>query len=282
MTSNTKHIALMVIFLLGYWLCYAQNTLYINYDLQEISEDEFKSLTKSRSITSYIHQKDTITIKKIGLKHWFGQLDSIQYNKIRNYINFKSKNQLKKDDYIVIALIDTLHSYDSYVKNFIRNYRYNPERHKHLEVSEIHNTKIIRRELLRNKNDFLSFVDKKMKNTIACKNRIEKKYNAKVYHIYNEKYNEKPLNPELDWLDNYAVFKDLFFPFEYRNKVIIIKPDGAFFVTSSYSLRLEKALIKHKNWNKYEKKLHKIYKDNPNYYEQGIFFVLEKNKCFTI
>lgn len=255
--------------------------MYLNYDLQKISKDEYEELRKSRSTMSQRYKTDTLKVFKVSLRHRFGKLDSLKLHQIKTYINSKSPKKISETNYILIANIDTLYNYDAYVKTFVETHPYRPKYHSKEEVSVFQNKKFIKKRFMMNEKKFMKSEIELLARNIKCKKRIEDDYNVKVYHIHSANHKSEPLPTELDWIDDRGVFRNMFFPFEGGNKTIIIKPDGSYFVTAYFNNMLEKALFKNNDWTKFENQLLDIYERNPFYEKQGIFYSTKLNNCFS-
>lgn len=261
----------------------SQDVVYLDHNLNQITEIEYENLRHHRICYRFTHKTDSVTYKKIGLRHKFGKLPPKKLEQLKLYISSRSKTKLNEDELILIAHIDSLHDYSSYVRNFIRTHpdNFNPS----LKVKRIYSEKRKSefpnaRLYMLEKDEFIKSENKRFKRNVKCKNQIQKQYPVQVFYSYSEKFRSEPFPDELNWIPDNGIFKSQFFPFEHYGKVIIIKPNGEYFVSSSLNSKLEKVLIKKQNWKEAEAQLIEIVKNNPLYRNYGIFTYNRDYKCF--
>ena len=257
--------------------------IYLDHNQKQITQQEYKNLRRLRVTLISTLKTDSIIYKRIALRHQFGQLSSEEFDQIKQLISNRSSKLVNEKEYIVISVIDSLHDYDSYVKNYIKSHPYNfdPSLSKNKVVSK-YNGKMVNnsRLYMLDKDSFKKKQSKDLIKRSKCIRHIEKKYDSHVFHLINHSFSIIDLSDGLNIIDDSGILKRKFIPYINANRVIIIKPDGEYFITINYNSKLEKALLKNKDWSKAKDKLLKIIKENPFFEQHGIYYTQNTNNCF--
>jgi len=264
-------------------VCFSQSRIYLDHNGKEISQQESENLKEFRLIYNQTYVKGLDTITKSVLRNQFGEISNIEYNQIRSLISKRTSTNILDNDYIIIAYIDTLHNYESYVKDFIRRHPHNFDLSKDkIMIKSDHRNKLVENSRLYmfEKKGFKRHQINNIRKREKCKKKIEKKYNAKVFHIFNINNLDEPLENELKWIPDNGIIKQKFLKYDIGNRVIIIKSDGSFYMTSYYHKKTEEVLLNNSDWSAFENQLFEIIKNNSVFKNQGIFYFPKHNSCF--
>jgi hypothetical protein len=257
--------------------------IYLDHNNKQITLQEYKNLVRLRATLLSTIKTDSLIYKRITLRYEFGQLSLREFNQIKQLISNRSSKLVKEKEYIIISVIDSLHDYDSYVKNYITSHHYNfdPSLIKTKVVSK-YNGKMVNnsRLYMLDKDSFKKKQSKHLIKRSKCIRNIEKKYDSQVFHLINHNFSIIDLSDGLNIIDDSGILKRKFIPYINGNRVIIIKPDGEYFITTNYNSKLEKALLENKDWSKAKDKLLKIIKENSLFEQHGIFYAQNTNNCF--
>ena len=111
---------------------------------------------------------------------------------------------------------------------------------------------------------------------------MKRKYNAETFYIYKYDYGSIKTYPDLNWIKDRSIFKNVFFKIMYNSDFLILKPNGDYFLSGGHlDTKMIKTLIKTKNWDEYKKDLENSISAQS---KEGIGFFKEntyhKSHCF--
>lgn len=208
-----------------------KDTIYLDENNLEISIKEFHKKVNSAVFYSRIYYTDGIVINKILFQYYFGKITSKNMIKIKNILNSISNQNIAKDENILIQYFDTLQDYnrmDRSLQNHFKNYHY--------ELI-VYDTIVLNHTILPKKSYEKSYeknIKKYHKKLSKCSIKLEEKKNTKVFEMYNVD-NGYPFGLEkLNWVKDPGLFKNNFFFNVYENNLLIIKPNGDFFMKYSH------------------------------------------------
>jgi hypothetical protein len=249
--------------------------IHLDQNNEQISKQEYLNLSKLRATLVSTYKIDSLTYKIITLRNKFGQLSSKEFDQINQLISSRSSHSVNEKQYIIISIIDTLHNYESYVKNYIKSHPYNfhPSISKKKVISKYSGKMVTNsRILMLKKVDVEKSQSKDLAKRSKCIERIKKKFNAKTVHTINSNFSDLTLNDGLNRIDDSGILKRKFMPYITGNWVVIIKSDGEYLITKHYNSKLEKELLKNEDWSYFKERLYQITKKNLFFEQHGIFY----------
>ncbi|WP_431136696.1 hypothetical protein [Psychroserpens mesophilus] len=248
-------------------VCFSQSRIYLDHNGEDITQQEAKNLIRNKFIIGKTYIKGVDTISKLTLTDQFGKISDVENSQIRSLLSQRTSTKLLNNDYIVIVYIDTLHNYQSYIQNLKNEFRYN------LKLDKRKIDLLKRKEQLKIKErGFRRLQIKKFKKWEKFEKKIEKQYKAKVFHVSNINNIVKPIENKLKWIHNNSVIKQKFLDYDVGNRIIIIKPDGSFYMTYGLIQNVENELLKNHNWSELENQLFELLKDNSLYENHDVFY----------
>lgn len=201
----------------------AKDTLYFDENKKEISPVEFYRKVSSAVFYSSSYNISDLVINKVSYKYYFGKITSNKRKELQVLLNNKTSQNIKVDENILIQYFDTLQSYKGqkrlYEKHFI-DYHF----------TIVDNDTIISDHKPLSLKSYKKTAKKYQKKLTKCSIKLAKRKNTKVIEMYNID-NGYPFELEkLTWLKDPGVFKENFFINIYENNLLIIKPNGDFFM----------------------------------------------------
>ncbi|MCF6279308.1 MAG: hypothetical protein L3J14_03070 [Flavobacteriaceae bacterium] len=234
-----------------------KDTIYMDENQIEITKEIYlKKLNNATLYSRNYETKDFIIYKNL-YKYYFGSVSSKEYNQIRMLLEKDGNTKIKNGASILIKYVDTLYGFNMLMKRRTAHIKKG-----HLTNNETDTLKNIK-HLLFNYKIYLKDIKKYSKKAKKCSEKLYKKRNTSALHVY--KYGKGySFNENLKWIKD-RVLKKMFFKNMYENNLLIIKPNGDYFMKSGHfsDANLNK-LLKEENWNQYKKDWRKSLKINSN------------------
>jgi hypothetical protein len=118
-----------------------------------------------------------------------------------------------------------------------------------------------------------------------CIKKIEKLNNSHVSYLYGNAENKNLGYPDFNWIKDRGVFKNNFFKISFNFGLLILKPDGEYFLSGShFTDKMVKQLLKNADWNDYKKDLYASYGSNSSssdgFFSNDYRRTYHKKHCF--
>lgn len=234
---------ILSIFLLLYGLSVlSQEKIYIDENFKSISLNTYKQKCKRSLFKCLEYKTDSLVINKILFKYKFGYLDSTAYNQVRNLLIRDSKRKIPNNSTIVIKYYDSIFSFDTEYNKHVKH-------EKEYEASKKDSSRI-------HKEIFESKRSNWILNRNKCLKKFDGKYDTKIFHMFKHKDNGADEYDSFQWIEDKGTFKNVFFPIMYNYGLLLLKPDGEYFLSGWHlSDKMFNKLIKNTDWSKYKNDL---------------------------
>lgn len=239
-----------LLFLFNYFFLFSQESiteLYLDENLNEIDSITYSKKCKRILSKCLEYKTDSLIINKVLIKYVFGKLNPNEYNQIKGVITRNSNIELKQDEVLVIKYYDSLFNFKSVNKRRLNHLK----THKTTAPDSLGVTKIVFRpfnETIFNKNR-----KKWVKKHKKCIAKNEKKYNAKLIYLYKAEQNVLDEYEGFNWVKDNGVFKNKFFSIMLNFHLLIIKPDGDYFLIGGHITDTQVGkLLKKPDWSEYK------------------------------
>lgn len=243
-----------ITFLLGILfstISFAQNTIYLDESNQEIDSTIYKNKCIQHPFKCLEYITDSLILKKVLYKFNFGRLDEINYQKIRNTLVKDSKTETDTNAILIIHFYDSLRTFKTVYKEHLKHlkltynikdslkFKQNPKPFLSHDYDE--------EEFKKNRINFI-------KKNNKCIKTFESKYNTRLFYVYKDDSNISGDYVNFKWLADNGIFKNTFFEIMFNYWVVIIKPDGEYFLNGSHlSDKNISKLIESDDWSIYKK-----------------------------
>lgn len=228
------------------------DTIYSDENNRLISKDLFDRKMNSALFHGLRYETDTLVLNKIRFNYYFGELDPTIKSQLFKLLS--KRNSVDTSKTLVIHYLDTLKSIEEFPKktetvffdslnNEVEIPKFN---NSYLDLTSLGNIK----SHIHVKN-YKTFV-REYKRCI----KKHKKYNETVdlLHFYGySRGNLQEMNYGVDWLKDYGLVVKKVFSDGFKNfNIIILHPDGEFFMQSRYNKLSYENLLKRIHWEEYK------------------------------
>ena len=246
--------------------------MYIDEDFIEIDSIQYSNKCELDIYKCFGYRKDTIKINKVLNKYAFGQLSKTELEQIKLVLKRDSNIIIEPDNSIIIKYIDSLFSFKT-VKKRNESYRKKLEKkYKYYTYKPF------------TKKRYDSNLEKGTKHKNKCVNKYKKNYSVDILHMYRYAENSLEEYNYHNFIKDENVLKHRFFNSIYNYHLLIIKPNGNYFLSG---VRLKdkyvNRLLKKDDWNPFlkdliiSKQVHPKYgygffkRPNPNFNKKTCF-----------
>jgi hypothetical protein len=211
------------------------------------------------------YKTDSLSINKILFKYKFEYLDSTAYNQVRNLLIRDSKHSIPDNSTIVIKYYDSVFSFETeYQKHIKHEKQYESSKKDSTVVMHYHEHDFNKELFETNRGNWIKYRNK-------CLKEYDGKFNTKIFHMFKHSDEDKSTFKDFEWIDDKGTFKNVFFQIMYNFNLVIIKPNGEYFLSGAHlSNKTYEKLIKSENWSKYKKDWNKSL-NKYEIYGKGIF-----------
>lgn len=236
--------AFITLFIFSFIAIYAQDKVYLDENIIEIDAIEFNKKCNIAVLKCLTYKTDSVEVYKVLYNFYFGKLSPTAYQQIKKTLIQKSGKKIDDNAILLINYRDSLYDFEASKNRFAQHI----EQHKDVKHLEF------------NFNVF----DKSRKKWISqqkkCSTKIHKKYNTTTFYVYKYDHGSIADYPDLGWIKDRGVFKNLFFKIQSNYHYLVIKPDGDYFLCGNYFSNSNlKYLLKNKDWTKIKSDLKKSY-----------------------
>ncbi|MEX1381780.1 hypothetical protein [Lutibacter sp.] len=230
-----KIIAFLTLIIFNFNTFYAQDKFYLDENIVEIDSIEFKKKCKIHILKCLTYKTNSVEVNKVLYDFAFGKLSPIAYEQIKKTLIQKSLKNIDNDATLLINYRDSLYDFEIRKKNY------------DIHIQEHKDAK-------HHKFTFETF-DKSRKKWISkqqkCSSKIDEKFNTATFYVYNFDYGSIEHYPDLGWIKDRSIFKNIFFQIYGNYRYLVLKPDGEYFLCGShFSDSNLKYLLKNKDWTK--------------------------------
>lgn len=243
-------LLLLVISLVSFSQDIESAELYLDENLKEINTSSYSKKCKQITKKCLEYKTDSLTINKVLNKFYFNKLNSTEYEQIRLLINKDSKTLISSGEIIIIKYYDSLLSYETLYNRHV----------KHTQII-LNDTSFSMSEKRRkihdyDKSKFKKNKSKWLKKQNKCVEKYEKKLPIKINYLYKAEENVVNNYDGFNWIKDNGIFKNNFFKIIYNYNLVIIKPDGEYFLKGGHLTdKLIEKLIKNHDWSKFKNDL---------------------------
>lgn len=201
------------------------------------------------------YKTDSLVVNKILEKYRFGKLNPTEYKQIKGVISRISKLKIKSDEIIVIKYYDSLLNFSSVNKRHMEHTK--PK--KTISPDSSNSTK--RNHHPFNEDIFYKNRRKWVKKNKKCIEKNEDKYNAKIIYLYKAEQNVISKYEGFNWVKDNGVFKNKFFKIMFNFHLLIIKPNGEYFLSGGHITDKKVGkLLKKADWTEFKSDLKSSYR----------------------
>lgn len=233
---------------------FSQNLITPNQYIDEnlVKIDSTTYFLKCKQITNKClnYKTDSLKIFKVLNKFNFKKLDHQDYEQIRLLLNRDSKKHIDSGEIIVIKYYDSLLNYKTLHNKHIKHTQtvlkdsslsLNDKRRKTHDYSEV---------------EFKKKRSKWLKKQNKCIEKYEKEFPIKVNYLYKTEENVVDDYNGFNWIKDNGTFKNKFFKIVYNYNLVIIKPDGEYYLNGGHTSdkKIEK-LLETPNWETFKNDL---------------------------
>lgn len=216
----------------------SQSKIYLNEKMKEISLQDFNKKCEHHIFKCHKFTTDSLEINKVLYKYSFGKIDKEAFKQIQMLLASQSKKPINPDETIIIKFTDSLKSIQTLKKNFDKHI---------LNCPAYHNKKSLKDY----QNDRDSWVTEKKK----CFGKFKKNNTVNFNYVYKNADDLETIYSYKNflWIKDRGVFKNLFFKIMDSKNLVILKPDGEYFLSGShFDDKSISKLLKHNDWSKYK------------------------------
>lgn len=236
-------LLIFFIYLASFVALEQKDTVYMDENNIKISKTLYKTKLKNTVLHSKSYETDSLMIYKILHKYYFGKISSKEYNQIRLLLEKEDKTKIKDNNPLLIKYYDTLFDF----KTLMNQHKLHLKKH-HLYPNG-DTIKNIKHHTFNHKI-YLRKIKEYSKKSKKCTKKLGHKMNTKVFYVYNFDKGYV-FNENLKWIKD-KIFKNLFFKIMHEYDLIIIKPNGDYFLKSGhFSDANIKLLLKENNWSSF-------------------------------
>lgn len=218
-----------------------KDTVYLDENQLEISKEKFTSKKNNAVLYARSYETEKIIIYKLLYKYHFGKITAKESKQIKLLLQ-KNKLNDAQNNTILIKYTDTLYDYNSlYLKHLLHL-----KQHDYIANGK-NSIKVKHHSFTKKKYSM------KLKRYASMQKKCKKKllkYNTNAFYVYNfDKGYE--FNKNLTWIKD-RILKNMFFKNMSESDLIIIKPNGDYFLKSGhFSDKNLKQLLKKDDWTSY-------------------------------
>ena len=229
---------------------FAQAEIYMDENFKEISIEKYNKKCYSEIFKCSTYKTDSLKINKVLFRYAFGKIPTSDYDQLRQLLMKQANLTITKDRTIILNYRDTLQDYASRLKH----------RNKHIKAFKDKNQKrkdsgfkTIKYQI--GKLTYKKYIreiktyEKKIKKCIVL---AETKYNSNTFFFYNYDKGYLKDTKNIKWIEDNGVIKNTFFKIMYQSHLVIIKPDGNYFLSGSYLSDERLAKILNNDWSRYK------------------------------
>lgn len=244
----------MLFFVLSLGLHAQKDTIYADENDFPISKEIFNKKLSAPIYYGLRFDTDTLVLQKIKLKFYIGELESNTKHQLFKLLN--KRHQIDTTKVLIIHYSDTLKLPNEFPK---RNYVvFKDSLDNIVKVIQGPTTFVDLNKIrsVKKQEHFWSYKTFIREQKKCMKSHVKYKDEAQVLHFYNQNNGHPEKLNELRWYKDYGlVIKKILMSIENEFDVIIIHPDGDFYVQKGY---LEfyypyKDLIEKRNWETHNK-----------------------------
>jgi len=244
-----KFILLLFLTFLNYSFLFAQkitskDTIYIDEFKTFIEKDLALKKCKSNTFYCRVKEYDSIVTYNVYYKYFFGKLKKTEYIQYLSILKNRISVQIDTNSVIVINYKKTLDSYNNYINILDSLNRISSKINEERKIKSV------------NERAFKSYNKQYIKKQKHCLKKIKKIDNITSIYLYSIKNDRKKNVGVFEWRRDYnKTFMKRFFGKESKFNLLILRPDGSFFLKSkkaSYHDFSEDDvfdLLKNNDWN---------------------------------
>lgn len=229
-----------------------KDTLYLDENQVEITKTKYNSKMNNSTLYARSYETKDLIIYKVLYKYYFGEISHTEYNQINKLLEKDANVYIANDATILIKFTDTLYSY-KYRKKRYDFHTNTPHYFKPLIIkpnSKYKDSLKVKHKPFNYsvyKNNIKKYSIKQRK----CSKKLLKRKNTYAIHVYNINKGYD-FNKNLKWVKD-RILKKAFFKNMYESNILIIKPNGDYFMKYGHlsDSNLFK-LLKENDWTQYK------------------------------
>ncbi len=229
--------------------------VYLDENLTGIDSSTYSRKCRQLLFKCLEFKTDSLVINKILEKYRFGKLTPIEYDQIKGVITRISKIKIKSDEIIVIKYYDSLLNFSSVNRRHVEH-----SKPKKATSPDSSNSKKVPLHTF-NRDIFKKNRKKWVKKNKKCIKRNEDKYNVKIIYLYKAEQDVIDEYAGFNWVKDNGVFKNQFFKIMFNFHLLIIKPNGEYFLSGGHITDKKVGkLLKKADWAEFKNDLKSSYR----------------------
>lgn len=261
----------------------AQEKVFLDENMQEIDSLQFNTICNNHAYKCLAYSSDSILVNKVLPKYSFGKITPEEYEQIRSILELDSKTKIAAGSKIIISYSDTLFNKETVIKKQMSSFTKTKKSNKQSLICNGFSISKSPDKTL-NKKDFIHFNEKREKYLAKCIEKFEKQDLVTVNLMYNNKQDGFSYFENVPRLKDRGIFKNTFFKIYKNYNLLILKPDGEYFLSGSFITNKNVQLLLNKeDWTPYKEDLQEFKEKgcyiNKNFFEDPIFDFTTKH-CF--
>ncbi|AOW19427.1 hypothetical protein [Urechidicola croceus] len=221
--------------------------IYSNENKEIISINEFNTKCKNVVFHCKKYETDSLIINKVLYRYYFGEISKQENKQVRIYLNRLANKDIDTTKNIIIYFKERLVGFNQSIeectydvdKSIQENYSIylnNVTNQSHNEMSLLDFKKVFNNHITKFHSEVRYYDDyeKTAKTKSKCIQKIEKKSNSKINLIVHENIGYKLKNDYFTWAEDTGVIKNMFFEINTGNDLLILKPNGKYFIKNGY------------------------------------------------
>ena len=254
---------------------FSQEKVYLDENMNHIDKKAYKKKCKLNIYKCKRHKTDTTVINKIYDKYEFGKVSSEDLQILKTFFSNNSEIEFNPTTNTLVKYNDSIFGYKTTEERRKRHYD------KYVELFNNSASAISRKGKVSEfvpltfktyTKNHIEFIRKQKK----CIEKANKMFNSKVFHVYQFDLGHNIMWSDLNWIhDKISVFKQYFFKMPNYNGMMILKPDGTFFVSNVILKEKMLLILLNGDWSTLK---HDWMKTKQDYIKKGFgFFKTENN-----
>ncbi|MDG2193871.1 MAG: hypothetical protein P8K77_03255 [Polaribacter sp.] len=223
----------------------SQKKIYIDENMKIIDSLLFSEKCKASVLKCLSYNTDTLEINKILYSYSFKKISKKQFHQLRKFWSIETKKKIDSNTTLIIQYRDTLYNYDINYARHIKHTKNHTEA-KHLKFTL---------------KKHLSNIKRWEKRQEKCIKKLSKKSKANAIYTYKHAF-ENTLSEykTIKWVKDRGMSKNYFFKINYNYQVVIVKPNGNYFLSGGHlDKTMLKRLLKKNDWASFRNDLKKSY-----------------------
>jgi hypothetical protein len=206
----------------------------VDEDMNYIQKKTYKKKCKLNIYVCKRHKTDTIIINKVYDKYKFGRVSNDHLQEIKIFLFENTETKVNSMKNIIVKYNDSLFGFREIEEKRKKHYDKVSEKYKNSLTNSKKKFKIAKYVPLTFKSYTKNHIDF-IKTQQKCIKKVNEVFNSEAFYVYHFDQGHNTLWSDLNWIqDKTGVFKKYFFKIPDYDGMLILRPDGEFFVTNTH------------------------------------------------